>query len=48
MNVVIILRVPQNFGKFLSDSATGGFLRRTQLRGVRERKVFSISAAVSE
>jgi hypothetical protein len=34
VNTVINLRVPTNFGKFLNDSATGGFSRRAQLHGV--------------
>jgi hypothetical protein len=34
VNTVMNLRVPSNFGKFLSSCATGGFPRRTQLHGV--------------
>jgi hypothetical protein len=34
VNTVMNLRVPYNVGKFLSSSATGGFSRRAQLRGV--------------
>jgi hypothetical protein len=34
VNAVMNLRVPQNFGKFLSSCATGGFSRRTQFHGV--------------
>jgi hypothetical protein len=31
VNRVMNLRVPQNFGKFLSSCIVGGFPRRTQL-----------------
>jgi hypothetical protein len=34
VNTVMNLRVPYNFGKFLSSCATGGFTRRAQLHGV--------------
>jgi hypothetical protein len=34
VNTVMNLRVPYNFGKFLSGCATGGFSRRSQLHGV--------------
>jgi hypothetical protein len=34
VNTVINLRVPQNFGKFLSSCATVDFSRRTRLHGV--------------
>jgi hypothetical protein len=34
VNTVINLRVPYNFGKFLSSCTTGGFSRRTQLHEV--------------
>jgi hypothetical protein len=34
VNTVMNLRVPKNVGKFLSNCATGGFLRRTRLHGV--------------
>jgi hypothetical protein len=34
VNTVMSLRVPYNFGKFLSSGATGGFSRRTQSREV--------------
>jgi hypothetical protein len=36
VNTIMNLRVPQNVGKFLSGLATGGFPRRTQLRGMSE------------
>jgi hypothetical protein len=31
---VMNLRVPTNFGEFLSSSITGGFSRRAQLHGI--------------
>jgi hypothetical protein len=34
VNMVINLRVPQNFGKFLSSCTADGFSRRAQLHGV--------------
>jgi hypothetical protein len=34
VNVVMNLRDPQNFGKFLSSLATGGFTRMTELIAV--------------
>jgi hypothetical protein len=34
VNTVMNLLVLQNFGKFLSSCATGGFSRRAQLQGV--------------
>jgi hypothetical protein len=34
VNTVMNLRVPYNVWKFLSRWATGGFSKRTQLRGV--------------
>jgi hypothetical protein len=34
VNTVMSLWVPQNFGKFLSGCATGGFSKRAQLHGV--------------
>jgi hypothetical protein len=34
VNTVMNLRVPRNFGKFLSSCATGGFSRRVQSYGV--------------
>jgi hypothetical protein len=34
LNMVMNLRVPKNFGKFLSSCARGGFSRRSQLHGV--------------
>jgi hypothetical protein len=42
VNTVIKLRVPKNFGKFLSRCATGGFSSSLQLHGV------SRSTALSE
>jgi hypothetical protein len=33
-NTAKTLRTPLNFGKFLSNCITGGFLRRVQLHGV--------------
>jgi hypothetical protein len=35
VNTVMNLRVPYNVRKFFSGCATGGFSRRTRLRGVR-------------
>jgi hypothetical protein len=32
-NTVMNLRVPYNFGKFLSSCATGGFSRKAQFHG---------------
>jgi hypothetical protein len=34
VNMVMSLLVPQNFGRFLTSCATGGFTRRTQIHGV--------------
>jgi hypothetical protein len=34
VNTVMILRVPQNVGNFLSRCASSGFSSRTQLHGV--------------
>jgi hypothetical protein len=34
VNTVMNLRVPSNFGKFLSSCTTGSFSRRAQLHGV--------------
>jgi hypothetical protein len=37
VNTVMNLRVPYNVGKCLTGCATGGFARRSQLHGVREK-----------
>jgi hypothetical protein len=34
VNTIMNLRIPQNFGKFFSSLATGGFARRNLLHGI--------------
>jgi hypothetical protein len=40
VNTAVNLGVPQDVGKFLSDRATGGFSRRTQLHGISQLALF--------
>jgi hypothetical protein len=41
VNTVMNLRVPYNFGKFLSSCTTGGYSRRSRLHGVSFSNVTS-------